>query len=217
MQFPKLKMTVGQENSKNNFGKLSIKAHQFLTGIPLHSFDFIELKGGRKGMKMDEIYRMTRLNQAEEYKFGVLTQSLFWLRGQIGKILKWDDVPELINANSWLKNLTSEEREKSIIPSGKMEGINTILYCYKNEIMFEIINRTVHCFWVLASVEKADGYDLYVAIYVKKLNWRTPIYMTLVSPMLKWVIYPAIKKSIKQNWEETFLSSRVPPQIELKI
>jgi hypothetical protein len=112
--------------------------------------------------------------------------------------------------------LTEEERNISIIPAGQVEGINTILYCYDNEILFEIINRTVHCFWVLASEEKADGYDLYVAIYVKKFNWRTPIYMALVSPILNWVIYPAVKKTIKRNWDERFSTEHSPSKMPIK-
>lgn len=194
--------------NKNNFDRLPLNVHRFLSGVPLHSLDFIELKGGRKGMMMDEIYRITQLNQAEEIEFGFATTSLFWLRGLIGKILRWDDVPELINAHSWLSRLTEDEREKSTIPSGKIESINTILYCYKNEILFEIINRTVHCFWVLASEEESAGYNLYIAVYVRKLNWQTPIYMTLVSPLLKWIIYPSIKKSIERNWEKSFSTEK---------
>ncbi len=200
----------------NKFNRLPIKAHKFLAGIPIHSLDFIDLKGGNKGMKMNEIYQITGLNQAEDYKFGFITNTLFWLRGFIGKILGWDDVPELVNTNSWLSRLTDEERNKSIIPSGKIESINTILYCYENEILFEIINRTVHCFWALASEERADGYNLYVAIYVKKLNWRTPIYMTLVSPVLTWIIYPAMKKTIQRNWDERFSSKQNLSEVVLK-
>lgn len=199
------------------FYEIPLKAHQFLEGVPMHSLDFIELKGGNKGMLMDEIYSITGLNQAEDFKFGFITKTLFDIRGWIGKMLGWDDVPELVNKNSWIKRLTKQEKEKSMIPSGIVEGINTILYCYKNEILFEIINRTVHCFWVLASVEKADGYDLYVAIYVKKLNWRTPIYMTLVSPVLKWIIYPAVKKTIKRNWEERFSTPKITPRLGVKV
>lgn len=188
----------------DSFNRIPLKAHQFLSDVPMHSLDFVELKGGEKGMKIDEIYRVMSLNQAEEFKFGFITKTLFDLRGLIGRILKWDDVPELINKHSWISRLSEEEREKSLIESGKVEGINTILYCYENEILFEIINRTVHCFWVLASEEQVDGYDLYIAVYVKKINWRTPIYMALVSPMLKWIIYPAIKKTLKRNWEAKF-------------
>lgn len=205
------------EIHENDFYKLSIKAHRFLEDVPIHSFDFIELKGGRKGMKMDEIYRIIGLNQAEEYKFGFLTDALFWLRGQIGRILKWDDNPELTKANSWIGKLTPEEREKSLIPSGKVESINTILYCYENEILFEIVNKTVHCFWVIAAEKKDDGYILYVAVYVKKLNWRTPIYMALVSPILKWIIYPAVHKNIKRNWEERFSPTRISPPKALEV
>ena len=43
-----------------------------------------------------------------------------------------------------------------------------------------------------------------MAVYVKKLNWFTPIYMTLVSPMLKWIIYPSMEKGIKRRWERAF-------------
>lgn len=189
---------------EQKFKRISLKAHKFLAGIPIHSLDFIELKGGKKGMKMDEIYQLTRLNQAADFKPGFITGTLFWLRGLIGKVLHWDDVPELVNRNSWITRLSEKEIEDSLIESGKVESISTILYCFKNEILFEIINRTVHCFWVLAAEEKPNGYDLYVAIYVKKINWRTPIYMTLISPMLKWVIYPGMKKSIQENWEKAF-------------
>lgn len=186
------------------FYEIPLKAHQFLEKVPMHSFDFINLKGGRKGMLMDEIYHITGLNQAEDLKSGSVTKTLFGIRGWIGKMFGWDDVPNLKEKHTWISKLTKEEKAKSIIPPGMTEGINTILYCYRNEILFEIINRTVHCFWVLASVERADGYDLYVGIYVRKLNWRTPIYMTLVSPMLNWVIYPAIKRSIQENWNKEF-------------
>jgi hypothetical protein len=43
-----------------------------------------------------------------------------------------------------------------------------------------------------------------MAVYVKKLNWFTPVYMALISPLLKWVIYPAMMKGVRRRWEEAF-------------
>ncbi|HLM61257.1 MAG TPA: DUF2867 domain-containing protein, partial [Pyrinomonadaceae bacterium] len=133
-----------------------------------------------------------------------VTKALFDLRGMIGKILHWDDATQLVQEFSYLPRLTAEEHAKSLVPPGEVRGISRVLYCFENEMTLEIINKTVHCFWVIASELTGDGYNLYNAVYVKKLNWRTPIYMTLVSPMLKHLIYPAIGKSIEQNWEREF-------------
>jgi hypothetical protein len=198
---------------EDNFKRIPLKAHEFLKKIPLHSLDFVELKGGRKRMLMDEIYHISKLNQFEDFKAGFVTDTLFRFRTFLGKILGWDEVAELKEKTSWITKITAEEQAKSLIPTGTTESISTILYCFKNEILFEIVNRTVHCFWVMATVEKSDGYELYLAVYVRKLNWRTPIYMTLISPLLKWIIYPAMKKSIVENWGKAFATKELTTKV----
>lgn len=205
------------DNLELKFYEIPLKAHEFLKDIPLHSLDFIELKGGDRGMLMDEIYDVSRLNKFEDFKAGFITDTLFKFRTFLGKILGWDEVAELKEKTSWISKITAEEREKSMITTGTTESISTILYCFKNEILFEIVNRTVHCFWVMASVEKNEGYDLYIAVYVRKINWRTPIYMALISPVLKWIIYPAVGKGIKQNWEKNFPPKNASPHLPVRV
>jgi len=56
----------------------------------------------------------------------------------------------------------------------------------------------------MAAEETASGYKLWMAVYVKKLNWFTPIYMVLITPMLKWIIYPSMMKGVKRRWEQAF-------------
>lgn len=193
---------------KERFNRLPLKAHSFLAGVPIHSLDYLELKDGRERITIADIYRAVGLSDLGQIELGFGTKALFWLRTVIGKVMRWDEVPELVQENSYLPRLSAEERAKSLIPPGEVRGISQVLYCYENEMVLEIINRTVHCFWVLASERMADGYNLYNAVYVKNLNWRTPIYMTLISPVLKSIIYPAIEKSMRQNWEQNLLAEK---------
>lgn len=192
------------KTDNENFNSLPLKAHTFLAEISLHSFDSVELQGGRERMTIADVYEATGLSDMGKVELGFFTKFLFGLRSLIGKIMSWDDVPQLVEAVSYLPRVSEDEREKSLIPPGKVEGIARVLYCFENEMLLEIVNRTVHCFWLLVSENNANGYTLYNAVYVKKLNWRTPVYMTLISPVLKWIIYPAINKSIVQNWSRTF-------------
>ena len=195
---------VDSKEIEENFNRLPLKVHEFLKGIPLHSLDHIELKGGRDSMTVAEIYRAGGLSDLDKVELGMATKALFAMRSLIGKIMQWDDVPELVSSESYLPRLSDEERGRSLITPGEVRGISRVLYCFENEMVLEIINKTVHCFWVVASEPKPDGYALYNAVYVKYLNWRTPIYMAIISPVLKSVIYPAIGESIQRNWEREF-------------
>jgi hypothetical protein len=198
---------------KINYERLPLFAHDFLTGVPMTSLYRLDLPGGRRGMTVLEIKEAVGFN-TEQLETGILTKSLFWLRGLIGRVFGWDEDEELTGSVSFLPRLTAEERGRSRMEPGKKEGIGRVLYCSENEFVAEIINRTVHCFWVMAKDETADGYALYMAVYVRKLNWFTPIYMALVTPMLKWLIYPALNKSVKRNWLAT---QRPKPQTSVAV
>ena len=139
----------------------------------------------------------------EQIETGILTKSLFWVRGLIGRILGWDDADKLAESVSFLTRLTAEDKERSLVEPGKKEGISRVLYCFENEFAAEIINKTVHCFWVMASERTANGYAFYMAVYVRRLNWFTPIYMAMVTPVLKWIIYPSLNKTVVKNWRKT--------------
>lgn len=188
-------------NNKNRFEQLPLFAHKFLDGVPIQSLYRLDLPGGRSGMTVLDIKESVGFN-TEQLEAGVVTQSLFWLRGLIGRIFGWDEADDLAESVSFRPRLTVGERARSLIEPGEKEGISRVLYCFEDEFAAEIINKTVHCFWVMATERTTDGYVIYMAVYVRKLNWFTPIYMALVTPMLKWIIYPALNKSVVRNWEK---------------
>lgn len=188
----------------DEFKHTPFRAHTFLNGIPLHSLDRVELHGGRPGMTLPEISQVIGFSGEAEMDVGVVTQFLFWLRGLIGRILHWDEAKKLAESVSYLSRLDETDRARTLIPPGKAAGISRILYQFENEMLGEIVNRTVHCFWVMASEPAATGYVVWLAVHVKRLNWFTPVYMALISPMLKWVIYPAMINGVRKRWEAAF-------------
>jgi Protein of unknown function (DUF2867) len=194
------------------FKRMSLRVHSFLAGIPLRTLEHMELPGGPEGMTLPEIKAIVENESDDGFEAGPVTGALFWLRGLIGRILHWDDVVELVESVTYLPRLTEEDRTRSLIAPGKVEGISRVLYCFENEFLAEIINRTAHCFWVMASERTEKGYALYLAVYVKKLNWFTPIYMALITPMLKWVIYPSMFKGLRRRWEKAFSAGLGPAE-----
>jgi hypothetical protein len=189
---------------EEEFRQKSLRVHSFLPDVPVHSLDGLELPGGDAGMRLQEISEVIGFDGETEMEVNPFTQGLFWLRAWIGRILHWDDAPELFESVSYRSRLSEEDRARSLVAPGKALGISRILYQFEDEMLAEIVNRTVHCFWVMASERTTNGYRLWIAVYVKKLNWFTPIYMALISPLLKWVIYPAMQRGMKKRWEEAF-------------
>jgi uncharacterized protein DUF2867 len=180
-----------------------LRVHSFLAGIPLRTLEQVELPGGRVGMTIQEISDVVGFGGEVEMKVGPVTEALFRLRTLIGRILRWDEAKKLVESASFITRLSDDDRARSIIVPGKPAGISRILYQFENEMLGEIINRTVHCFWLMATEQTANGYALWFAVYVKKLNWFTPIYMALISPLLKWIIYPAMLKGVRRRWDES--------------
>jgi hypothetical protein len=191
----------------DDFNRRPWRAHALLAGVPLRTLERIELHGGREGMTIEEISAITGFGVENEIKVGPVTQSLFWLRGLIGRIFGWDEVPELAASLSYLPRLSAEDYSRSLVKPGRASGISRILYQFEYEMLGEIINRTVHCFWLMAVEPTTTGYTLWMAVYVRRINPFTPVYLTLISPLLKWVIYPAFKRSIIRRWADAFPSA----------
>ena len=193
-----------QEINPDLFKQVPLRVHSFLAGIPMRTLYRMELPGGYQGLTMREISAITGFGGEGEVTVGPITTALFWLRGLIGRIMHWEDAEELAKSITYLSRLTEQDRRRSLMTPGNRLGISRVLYCFEQELLAEIVNRTVHCFWLMASERTAHGYALYVAIYVKKLNWFTPIYMALITPVVKWIVYPSIVKGVRQRWDWTF-------------
>jgi hypothetical protein len=52
----------------------------------------------------------------------------------------------------------------------------------------------------MALRRRPGGYRLYWAIYVENVSAFTPLYMAVIEPFRRFVVYPAILASIRAGW-----------------
>jgi hypothetical protein len=79
-----------------------------------------------------------------------------------------------------------------------------VLYVLRNEAVSEIRNATVHGFMALALTPREQGYVVYVAVYVKAVSRLTALYMSLIDPFRRFVVYPALGRHVQQAWLRTY-------------
>jgi len=79
-----------------------------------------------------------------------------------------------------------------------------VLYVFGDEALSELRNATVHGFLALALTPSPEGYTLYLAIYVKPVSRLTALYMALIDPFRRLVVYPALGKHTQQRWSRMY-------------
>ena len=89
-------------------------------------------------------------------------------------------------------------------PPGTRAGNFRVVYRFENEELLELINRTAHAAALSALVETANSYRFYFAVYVCNVSRVTPLYMALIDPFRKLIVYPALLKSVRSNWTQAF-------------
>jgi hypothetical protein len=78
------------------------------------------------------------------------------------------------------------------------------VYRFENEQLLELSNRTAHAAKLSALVETAHGYRFYFAVYVRSVGRLTLVYMALIDPFRKLIVYPSLLRSVRATWNRTF-------------
>ncbi len=187
--------------SKLEFEQLPLRVHGFLAGIRLHDVWAVDLPHTRSGITLDEFLRAAN---ARPYKASGPARALLNIRLFAGRILGLDREPA---ADAWeplTTRLTSDDRSKSLLPEGTREGLFRVVYRFKNEQLLELVNRTAHAAALSALVETTNSYRFYFGVYVRNVSRLTPLYMALIDPFRKLVVYPSLLRSVRRNWEQTY-------------
>ncbi|HSZ03495.1 MAG TPA: DUF2867 domain-containing protein [Terriglobales bacterium] len=187
--------------STQEFERLPLRVHDFLAGVPLHDVWAVDLPRARSGITLDELLRTQSACLSTP---PWLVRSLLNIRFFVGRLFGWDREPPATVWESFATRLTTADRSRSLAPAGTREGLFRVVYRFENEQLLELINRTAHAAALSALVETKNGYRFYFGVYVRSVSRFTPIYMALIDPFRKLVVYPSLLRGVRTRWNRTF-------------
>jgi len=187
--------------SPQEFERLPLRVHAFLAGVPLHDVWAVDLPRTRSGITLDEFLRAAGACLLTP---SPVVRALLNVRLFVGRLLGWDREPVATAWESFATRLTTADRSRSLVSAGTREGLFRVVYCFENEQLLELINRTAHAAALSALVETANAYRFYFGVYVRSVSRFTPIYMALIDPFRKLVVYPSLLRTVRAKWNKTF-------------
>jgi hypothetical protein len=131
-------------------------------------------------------------------------RGLFSLRWARGRAFGWDGERHDPPGGSYVDRLAEADRSRSQVAPGTREGHFRVLYVFGEESLSELRNGTVHAFLALALTPSPGGYMLYLAVYVKPVSHLTMLYMALIDPFRRLLVYPALGRQAQQRWSRTY-------------
>jgi uncharacterized protein DUF2867 len=204
--------------STQEFERLPLRVHGFLAGVPLHDVWAIDLPRTRSGITLDEFSRTASAclqvgcdccESDSGGKGHLLTRSpvvraLLHIRFFVGRLLGWDREPAATAWETFTTRLTTADRSKSLVAAGTRDGLFHVVYRFENEQLLELINRTAHAAALSALVETENAYRFYFGVYVRNVGRFTPVYMALIGPFRKLIVYPSLLRSVRASWNQAF-------------
>lgn len=187
--------------STQEFERLPLRVHDLLAGVPLHDVWAVDLPRTRSGITLDEFWRTA---SARLFTPSPVVRALINIRLFVGRLFGWDREPPATAWETFATRLTAADRLKSLTPAGTREGLFRVVYRFENEQVLELVNRTAHAAALSALVEMAHAYRFYFGVYVRSVNRFTPIYMALIGPFRKLVVYPSLLRSVRTRWNQAF-------------
>jgi hypothetical protein len=186
------------------FRALDLEVHAFLADVALRDVSAIDLPGGGDGRSLADVRALRAGDGA--LAATVPLRILFSLRILLGRLFGWDRGVHAHAEESYVQRLTDHQRARSLAEPGTPDGPFRLLYLFPLEALGEARNATVHAFSCMALCRTAVGYRLYWAIYVKNVSRLTPLYMALIEPFRRFVVYPAILRRLRSAWMAIYSS-----------
>ena len=180
------------------YRRLALRAHVLLADVPLHDVWQLDLPGSGEPAAIAEVRALMSIESLTN--INSVVSGLFRFRSFLGRVFDWDSEGRTPGAESFLSRLPEEDRKQSLVEPGSADGPFTVLYVHPAEAVSEIRNATVHAFSVLALESISTGHRLHWAIYVAPVGRFTALYMAVIDPFRRWIVYPAVLRHVHRTW-----------------
>jgi hypothetical protein len=187
------------------FERLPLHGHTLMADVALRDAWVVDLPSPHAGITLAEFLQRAGNLFREPPP---VVRALLSIRFFVGGLFGWDHEEPCASAESFARRLTTEDYARSLAPPGTQDGLFRLVYRFENEQLSEIVNRTVHAGTLYALVETAEGYRLYLGIYVREVSCLTPLYMAAIDPFRKMIVYPALLDGIVDKWRAAFWAAR---------
>ena len=187
--------------STQEFERLPLRVHTFLTGVPLHDVWSVVLPRWRSGVTLDDFLRT---DSDCLFTLSSLIRTLLGIRFFVGRLFGWDREPLAIAWQTFATRLTENDRSRSLAKPGTRDGFFRVVYRFENEQLLELINRTAHAAALSTLVETPTAYRYYFAVYVRSVSRFTPFYMAAIDPFRKMIVYPSLLRGVRARWNQAF-------------
>jgi len=188
----------GARFPSSEFQAKDFRVNSFLADVPLHDVWVFHLRGGDEGLTL--LDAMAVAGDVSPLEANTALAALAGGRMLAGAVLGIDDAKYFDHARSYVGRLTAEDRARTLEEPGRESELFRTVYAFEHERLAEMMNRTAHAFFCMALEPADDGYSLYWAIYVQEIGGITPLYMTLIDPFRRYIVYPAMVRSGERAW-----------------
>ena len=184
------------------FRALDLEVHAILSDVRLRDVTVVDLPAGGAGRTISDVRAL--MARGKWMAANPMVRFLLALRLLLGRLFRWDADIHTHPETSYLYRLSSDIKRRSILAPGSPDGHFRLLYVLERESLAELRNATVHAFLALVLIETSLGYRLYIAVYVKPVSWLTPLYMALIEPFRRFIVYPAMVRGVRRAWEDRY-------------
>jgi hypothetical protein len=187
------------------FLALPLEVHPLLHDVQLRDVTAIDLPQGGPGRTIADVRAL--LERGPSSAGNPLVRFLFWLRWLLGRLLGWDKPSHDDPKFSYRSRLPPGLVSRSLDPPGQPESFFHLLYRLDREMLVEVRNATVHAFLATVLQPTATGYRIYWAVYVLPVSGLTTVYMAVIEPFRRFVVYPSIMRGLRRRWSERYATS----------